>query len=633
MFSSKGRFREFACPRKDECLLPTCWFSHEDFPIPEVQVPAEYDPFTAGSEARRPTKRRKLDNDDDTNFDSDLIVGRTITPPPVRRSSPKPSTLHRPVPLPKVSDVSNQEKSRSGPASIRRSVSPPVTTKCPPAGAATQIPVKAEILRPRLLASSADWQSRDILLKTMHKKIIIRNNEIIGQVKQGAKEFAVLRLHPQEIITLALDEETAQAKQYGAGTYQNVMKQRIHAISKLSDKQWRELLTSKVPRVGLLVKGNAEAHALHGIEVDNKDGKRNEIISGLGPAGEITLLRQLHQPLETLQMYGYITEPPTDDQVRKASEALEASAGWEKCDRCGSRFQVFSGRNQEGLLTSGGYCRYHWARAGTGLLNRMDHNTGGKEARHGCCQQPVGSAGCSQAETHVFNDKDPNRLASIWQWEHTPARSGVPQPISFDCEMAYTALGMEVVRVTAVSWPQGQTLLDVLVRPYGEVLDLNTRFSGVSKKIFAETPRYEDDIGEATATVSGYLQKVSSPAEARKLLFDLIAPETPLIGHAIDNDLNTLRIIHPFVIDTVLLYPHKRGLPMRNSLRILAFEHLDGRVIQSVNNLGHDSKEDAIATGDLVTKAVKAQWTKMKIEGWRVQDGVPFKDGSDGSKL
>ena len=37
---------------------------------------------------------------------------------------------------------------------------------------------------------------------------------------------------------------------------------------------------------------------------------------------------------------------------------------------------------------------------------------------------------------------------------------------------------------------------------------------------------------------------------------------------------------------------------------------------------GHDSKEDAIATGDLVRAKVWQKWDKMKDEGWVFEDGL-----------
>lgn len=192
--------------------------------------------------------------------------------------------------------------------------------------------------------------------------------------------------------------------------------------------------------------------------------------------------------------------------------------------------------------------------------------------------------------------------------------------------MGYTTLGLELIRLTAVSWPKGSTLLDVLVRPMGEVLDLNTRFSGVTQQHYASTipygtsmPNTHSPAADETKKTNPPLQLVQSPAEARELLLKLLQPETPLIGHAIDNDLNACRIIHPTVIDTVLLYPHPKGLPIRLSLKALVQRHL-GRDIQ-VGDDGHDSKEDSIATGDLVRVKVGEKWKELKKKGQKIEGG------------
>ena len=174
---------------------------------------------------------------------------------------------------------------------------------------------------------------------------------------------------------------------------------------------------------------------------------------------------------------------------------------------------------------------------------------------------------------------------------------------------------MELIRLTALRWPTHETLVDVLVRPIGEVLDLNTRFSGVSSELYSIAPAWNGSKhlpGEP-------LQKVASPAAARDLLFDHLDPDTPLLGHAIENDLNAARIIHPFVIDTVLLYPHPRGLPIRYKLRDLAQRNLQ-RTIQTAEAEGHDSKEDSEATGDLVLVKVRDKWRELQRSGWWWKD-------------
>lgn len=88
-----------------------------------------------------------------------------------------------------------------------------------------------------------------------------------------------------------------------------------------------------------------------------------------------------------------------------------------------------------------------------------------------------------------------------------------------------------------------------------------------------------------------------------------------MIGHALDNDLKTLRIIHHQCVDTAILFPHRAGPPYRRALRDLVREHL-GIMIQRGGAAGHSSVEDSIATLNLVRwhvlNAPKRQAPKQK---------------------
>jgi len=120
------------------------------------------------------------------------------------------------------------------------------------------------------------------------------------------------------------------------------------------------------------------------------------------------------------------------------------------------------------------------------------------------------------------------------------------------------------------------------------------------------------------------LRIVSSPAAARALLCSYLSPRTPLIGHGLENDLNATRLIHPTIIDTALLFPHKAGLPYRNGLKALMHTHLNRQiqVVVAGKIVGHDSKEDANAAGDLVRFQLSREWEKMQREGWLLKDGT-----------
>lgn len=135
--------------------------------------------------------------------------------------------------------------------------------------------------------------------------------------------------------------------------------------------------------------------------------------------------------------------------------------------------------------------------------------------------------------------------------------------------MSYTTRGFEVTRVTIASSSktESNTLLDLVVKPIGLLLDANTRWSGLSPERI-ETGydvRFED-----------LYEKLSS----------CLSSETIIIGHGLENDMKVLRIAHERIIDTSVLFPHPNGLPYRHSLRVLCSQHLQ-RLIQTGN--GHDS--------------------------------------------
>lgn len=136
---------------------------------------------------------------------------------------------------------------------------------------------------------------------------------------------------------------------------------------------------------------------------------------------------------------------------------------------------------------------------------------------------------------------------------------------AIDCEMIYTTGGMRVARVSVVDG-SGKEVYDQLVRmdPGVEIMyvvcpsasyyadfnsDYITRFSGI--------------------TPESHASAVLPLASIRGTLDSLINADTILIGHALDNDLKTLRIIHHKCVDTALLFPHRSGPPYRRALRDL----------------------------------------------------------------
>lgn len=154
--------------------------------------------------------------------------------------------------------------------------------------------------------------------------------------------------------------------------------------------------------------------------------------------------------------------------------------------------------------------------------------------------------------------------------------SGQPQHdlLALDCEMVTTEEGLELARATVVD-RHGKPLLDMYCRPERPVLDYNTRYSGITAE---------------------HLEGCSTRlADVQQALLRLVASESILIGHSLENDLTALRLIHPRIVDTSLIYPHPKGEGYKQALRVLAERFLK-RKIQSGT---HDSLDDARATMDL----------------------------------
>ena len=475
-----------------------------------------------------------------------------------------------------------------------------------------------ETLNPRLLPMPpATHGFRLILVTKIHEQLVRLNNES-AKTPEEFPEGSLLS--ERDLITMALDEEETVARENRL-VYSNVIKNRLLRYTKMKLKEWKEVVLKR--------KSQKSGRAAE--EEGPKAESPPPIETGLTTQEELVVLQRLKAPLAGLSKWGYVTAAPTEVELEEARRGLETAKGWEVCDRCKTRFQVFPGRREDGTLTTGGKCTYHWGKVYT--PQRNPYLVAKPEKRYACCNQPVGeSAGCTQADCHVFKAGEVKRMASVLQFEKTPPNPNAPtdRAVCADCEMCYTVYGMELVRLTATAWPSGEEILDVLVRPMGEILDLNSRFSGISPQQLTNAQPYHEGAEEGTTDSASSLRIVSSPSAARELLFKHISPETPIIGHALENDFGAARIIHPYFVDSALLFPHRFGLPYRNSLKVLMKINLNRDIqMTSDNKLGHDSKEDARAAGDLVRWAVGNEWKKLKREGWKIEDGKLISPGNE----
>ncbi|KAI9803072.1 MAG: RNA exonuclease 3 [Piccolia ochrophora] len=616
MFSSLKLFSRIRCPDEGACLLPACIFSH----APRDQS-GEEDTLTShdasDGNATSSRKRRKL-----------VTVGREAKSPSISSQ-----TSYKLEPAPKDANTS-LPRTKSDLVSARKSISPPPLRTAKDAvqkrrnpedrfgrrtreAADGKAPISAthvveETLNPRFLAKPpASHAVRLAILQKLHEQLVRLNNE---STKIG-DQASTSKRSEQDLIKMALDEEEKVARTEST-LYSNVIKNRIMVFKKMKLEAWREMLAE------------AEARRTHAT-VKERAKSLPPIDTGLTAAEELALLPRLQAPSAGLDKCGYVFTQPTDADIEEARKGVEASSGWEVCDRCTMRFQVFPGRREEdGALTSGGACKYHYGKPIFPSRDRNDRTKERPAKLYSCCNEPVGTtSGCTTHTTHVFKVSEVKRLASILQFEPTPPNPDVPtdRAVCLDCEMGYTTNGLELIRLTATAWPSGAEMLDVLVRPLGEILDLNTRFSGVTAHHLATADAYSSSSPPqaTTTTTPSPLPIVPSPTAARALLFTHLSPTTPLLGHALENDLSASRIVHAALVDTALLFPHRFGLPYRNSLKMLMSRYLerDIQVVQS-GALGHDSKEDARAAGDLVRWAVGREWARLRREGWTVEGGV-----------
>ena len=188
-----------------------------------------------------------------------------------------------------------------------------------------------------------------------------------------------------------------------------------------------------------------------------------------------------------------------------------------------------------------------------------------------------------------------------------PAGGGIARdpPLTMcaiDCEMCYVGVGaeerLELTRCSVVG-PDGSVIYDKLVRPAEAITNYNTAHSGIT----------EAQMRGVTTTLE----------DVQRELLELVACETILIGHSLENDLkrcvstfifvfarairltftyfvyDRLRMIHARCVDTVALFPHARGAPYRTKLAHLTERYLARKIQEG----SHDSVADARATLEL----------------------------------
>ncbi|KAM7415774.1 hypothetical protein PAMA_018033 [Pampus argenteus] len=240
------------------------------------------------------------------------------------------------------------------------------------------------------------------------------------------------------------------------------------------------------------------------------------------------------------------------------------------CCRCGATYSV----SQTGKHIRKEECNYHY---GKGVENKVP---GGVETRYSCCEGVMGAPGCQQFKLHVHDSLSLDGFVATVP--RHPSDMSCPGVYSVDCEMCYTIHGLELSRVTVVN-SSLQVVYDTFIRPDNEVIDYNTRFSGISEK---------DVKGNHT-----------SLSEVQETLLSFISADTVLIGYGLETDLCALKLLHGTVVDTSVVFPHRLGPPHKLTLNSLTAEYLRRIIQESV--CGHDTAEDAAACMELMIWKLK----------------------------
>ncbi|XP_028269792.1 RNA exonuclease 1 homolog [Parambassis ranga] len=240
------------------------------------------------------------------------------------------------------------------------------------------------------------------------------------------------------------------------------------------------------------------------------------------------------------------------------------------CCRCGATYSV----SQTGKHIRKEECNYHY---GKGVEKKVP---GGVETRYSCCEGVMGTPGCQVFKLHVHDSFDLEGFVSTVP--RSPIDTHCPGVYSLDCEMCYTIHGLELSRVTVVN-SSLEVVYDTFVKPDNEVIDYNTRFSGISE---------EDVKGNQTSLI-----------KAQETLLSFISADTILIGHSLEKDLCLLKLLHGMVVDTSVVFPHRLGPPHKLTLNNLTAEYLRRIIQESV--CGHDTAEDATACMELMLWKVK----------------------------
>uniref|UniRef100_A0A182PL88 Exonuclease domain-containing protein n=1 Tax=Anopheles epiroticus TaxID=199890 RepID=A0A182PL88_9DIPT len=161
--------------------------------------------------------------------------------------------------------------------------------------------------------------------------------------------------------------------------------------------------------------------------------------------------------------------------------------------------------------------------------------------------------------------------------EYKPVNPRSPM-YGIDCEMCGTYGNKSVLTRVSMVDEQRKLVYDKLVKPATKITDYRTKFSGITPKMM---------VGVQTTL-----------ADVQRELREILPPDAILVGHSLNSDLLAMELLHPYVIDTSIIY-NVTGNPMhKQKLKVLTKKFLDQEI--QCGTGGHDSYEDCAASLQLV---------------------------------
>ncbi|KAJ1309204.1 hypothetical protein OPQ81_004873 [Rhizoctonia solani] len=574
MFRPAGLFKSNQCPDQ-RCNRNPCPFSHT--PVQNLAAPAQPSLVSSDSSGstslRKPIRQTTLPN----------TVAKGSTGPGANNNGPGPSkppiltvqALASTSATRSASSVSSAARAQTGRATdnsqhpglnslTKRPVETPSRTASPspPAKVPKIVPGPVRKAAPPSVTSLSPTGAPILNINAANTNVPLKERQRMATIIYETFKVLYSDIPPgPRTATLAGEHAIAQEAEVYAKSQRTTYKNNgAHAIGMIKKRPKPDRLAH--PSVG--TNGTIEARKAEAEAAKNSTVKRAQLQSALLTRDQLT-------------QWGYLAEVPEGPGGTRVSDEGRQTT----CERCQSLFVVRAPQSEEERKEMSERCTYHWGRT---YVNK----TGGvREMVHRCCGSPAGSAGCVVG-AHVFKDPEDFHLlharhpySDSSAFAEGSSQAALLDVAALDCEMIYTTAGMSIARVSVIDGA-GNCVYDKLIKldPGVGVLDYNTRFSGIKS------------LDEAELDLDG----------VRREMRKFIGPETILIGHALENDMRALRMVHLNVVDTAILFPHQSGPPYRRALKDLARQHLGILIQNNVDgeNLGHSSLEDAVATLDLV---------------------------------